>query len=73
MGKVKNLKEHNGYPKELRPTDTREDLEAEIKRLRNELQQIREIVSTLFQIVIEDYEEDMETSPEAKEGFSIYT
>ncbi|MCK4443972.1 MAG: hypothetical protein KAW09_05480 [Thermoplasmata archaeon] len=72
MGKVKNLKGHNGYP-ELRPTDTREDLEAEIKRLRNELQQIREIVSTLFQIVIEDYEEDMETSPEAKEGFSIYT
>lgn len=53
-------------------TDTREDLEAEIQRLRNELQQIREIVSTLFQMVIEEYEEDMEISPEGKEGFSIY-
>ncbi len=53
-------------------TDTREDLEAEIQRLRNELQQIREIVSTLFQMVIEEYEEDTEISPEGKEGFSIY-
>ena len=53
-------------------TDTKEDMEAEIKRLRNELQQIREIVSTLFQMVIEEYEEDMEISPEGKEGFSIY-
>lgn len=53
-------------------TDTKEDMEAEIKRLRNELQQIREIVSTLFQMVIEEYEEDMEISHEGKEGFSIY-
>ncbi len=72
MGKVKNLERHSGFPKELRATDTREDLEAEIKRLRSELQQIREIVSTLFQMVIEDYEEDIDISPEGKEGFSIY-
>jgi hypothetical protein len=56
----------------LRRTESKEDLQAEIQKLRNELQQIREIVSTLFQMVVEEYDEDIEISPEGKEGFSIY-
>lgn len=72
MGKVKNLEGHSGNPKELRRTDTKEDLLAEIQKLRTELQQIREIVSTLFQMVVEEYDEEIESSAEGKEGFSIY-
>ena len=45
---------------------------AEIQRLKTELKQIREIVSTLFQMVVEEYEEDLEVGPDSKEDFSIY-
>ena len=72
MGKVKNPKSHSGNPKELRRTDSKEDLLAEIQKLRIELQQIREIVSTLFQMVVEEYDEELDFSPEGREGFSIY-
>ena len=44
----------------------------EIQRLKTELRQIREIVSTLFQMVVEEYEEDIEVGPESREDFSIY-
>ncbi|MCK5290552.1 MAG: hypothetical protein KAR39_00865 [Thermoplasmata archaeon] len=56
----------------MRRTDTKEDLLAEIQKLRTELQQIREIVSTLFQMVVEEYDEELDFSPEGREGFSIY-
>lgn len=53
-------------------TDSKEDLLAEIQRLKTELRQIREIVNTLFQMVIEEYEEDLDIGPDSKEDFSIY-
>lgn len=52
--------------------DTKEVL-AEIRRLRVELQEIRDIVNTLFSIVVEaDLGDDFEDFKEPKTDLSIY-
>lgn len=48
-----------------------EEVLQELHRLRNEIQQLREIVSALFNAVFEDNEEEWETVPE-KDEFNLY-
>ncbi|HKZ99754.1 MAG TPA: hypothetical protein VJ326_09235 [Thermoplasmata archaeon] len=43
----------------------------ELTRLRSEIQQLREIVSALFNAVFEENEEEWETVPE-KDEFNLY-
>ncbi|HKZ88881.1 MAG TPA: hypothetical protein VJ300_01345 [Thermoplasmata archaeon] len=43
----------------------------ELHRLRSEIQQLREIVSALFNAVFEDAEEDWDAAPE-KDEFNLY-
>lgn len=48
-----------------------EEVLAELHRLRTEIQQLREIVSALFNAVFEDSEEEWDTVPE-KDEFNLY-
>lgn len=48
-----------------------EELLAELSRLRNEIQQLREIVSALFNAVFEDNEGEWESVPD-REDFNLY-
>ncbi len=48
------------------------DLMGEIQRLREEIQQLRDMVSALFSIVFEDSEEGGEPFHEREGDFSIY-
>lgn len=48
-----------------------EDLMKELNRLRTEIQQLREVVSALFNAVFEDNEGDWDTVPE-KDEFNLY-
>ncbi|HKZ23296.1 MAG TPA: hypothetical protein VJ224_02725 [Thermoplasmata archaeon] len=48
-----------------------EDVLKELNRLRTEIQQLREVVSALFNAVFEDNEEDWDTAPE-KDEFNLY-
>lgn len=50
---------------------TNEEVLQEIQRLRGEIQQLREIVSALFNAVFEDSEEQWESTPE-KDEFNLY-
>lgn len=50
---------------------TTEELLAEIQRLRNEIQQLREMVNALFNAVFEDLEEDWDTLPH-REDYNMY-
>ena len=48
-----------------------EELMRELSRLRSEIQQLREVVSALFNAVFEEGEEDWDTVPE-KDEFNLY-
>jgi hypothetical protein len=48
-----------------------EEVLQELTRLRSEIQQLREIVSALFNAVFEENEEEWETVPE-KDEFNLY-
>jgi len=51
---------------------TNEDLLLEIRKLKAELQQIREMVNALFNAVFEDIEEEADAVPNSQEDFNIY-
>jgi predicted AAA+ superfamily ATPase len=48
-----------------------EDVMKELQRLRTEIQQLREVVSALFNAVFEDNEEEWDSVPE-KDEFNLY-
>ncbi len=48
-----------------------DDLMRELARLRTEIQQLREVVSALFNAVFEEGEEDWDAVPE-KDEFNLY-
>ncbi|HEY5605044.1 MAG TPA: hypothetical protein VIL45_00820 [Thermoplasmata archaeon] len=48
-----------------------DDVLKELQRLRTEIQQLREVVSALFNAVFEDADEDWDTVPE-KDEFNLY-
>ncbi len=48
-----------------------EDVMRELQRLRGEIQQLREVVSALFNAVFEETDEDWDTVPE-KDEFNLY-
>jgi len=48
-----------------------EDVLKELHRLRTEIQQLREVVSALFNAVFEDQEEEWDTAPD-KDEFNLY-
>jgi hypothetical protein len=48
-----------------------EEVLQEVHRLRSEIQQLREIVSALFNAVFEDAEEEWDTVPD-KDEFNLY-
>lgn len=53
--------------------ETEEKLLLEVQRLREEIAQLREMVSTLFSIVLEDVEEEgPEEFPSREDDFSMY-
>jgi hypothetical protein len=54
---------------------TNEELLSEVKRLREEIAQLREIVSALFNVVFEDVgdEEGGDDLPGRDDDFSLYT
>ena len=47
---------------------TNEEVFQEIQRLRGEIQQLREIVSALFNAVFEDSEEEIESAPKGDDN-----
>lgn len=51
---------------------TNEDLHREVRRLRTEIQQLREIVNALFNAVFEDSEEDLDRAPHGDENSQMY-
>ncbi len=51
--------------------ETNEELLEEIRRLRAELEQIRQVVNTLFNMVIEEFEEE-EPMPDRMDDFTLY-
>lgn len=52
-------------------TPSNEDVMRELQRLRTELQQLREIVNALFNVVFEESDEGREPAPE-KDDFNLY-
>ena len=48
-----------------------DELMRELARLRTEIQQLREVVSALFNAVFEESDEDWDTVPE-KDEFNLY-
>ncbi len=48
-----------------------DDVLKELQRLRTEIQQLREVVSALFNAVFEEADEDWDTVPE-KDEFNLY-
>lgn len=48
-----------------------DDVMKELHRLRTEIQQLREVVSALFNAVFEDQDEDWESVPD-KDEFNLY-
>jgi hypothetical protein len=48
-----------------------DDVMRELARLRTEIQQLREVVSALFNAVFEEGDEDWDTVPE-KDEFNLY-
>jgi len=58
-------------PKKLPMSPSNEELMRELSRLRSEIQQLREVVSALFNAVFEEGEEDWDTVPE-KDEFNLY-
>ena len=57
--------------KRLPMPPSNEDLMQELTRLRTEIQQLREVVSALFNAVFEEGDEDWDTVPE-KDEFNLY-
>ena len=51
---------------------TNEDLHSEVRRLRTEIQQLREIVNALFSAVFEDPDEEFDTTPRGDENNQMY-
>ena len=45
-----------------------EELHQEVRRLRSEIQQLREIVNALFNAVFEDAEEEWESAPNREDS-----
>ena len=69
----KKHKNPRRYAKDVRnrmPQST-EELLAEIRRLRNEIQQLREMVNALFNAVFEEYDEEWDSLPR-REDFNAY-
>jgi len=50
------------------PRDSREELHQEVRRLRTEIQQLREIVNALFNAVFEDSEEEWDAAPKGDDN-----
>ncbi len=61
----------NSSPKTLPMPPSNEELMRELSRLRSEIQQLREVVSALFNAVFEEGDEDWDTVPE-KDEFNLY-
>jgi len=57
--------------KRLPVLPSNEELMRELTRLRTEIQQLREVVSALFNAVFEEGDEDWDTVPE-KDEFNLY-
>jgi len=66
----KNLPCDSTVPR-LRMAQSNEEVMRELARLRTEIQQLREVVSALFNAVFEEGDEDWETVPE-KDEFNLY-
>ena len=49
-----------------------EELQAEVRRLRTEIQQLREIVNALFNAVFEDSEEEWDSLPRSDDNSQMY-
>ena len=49
------------------PKGSSEELHQEVRRLRTEIQQLREIVNALFNAVFEDSDEEFDSSPKGDE------
>ena len=49
-----------------------EDVMRELERLRTEIQQLREVVSALFNAVFEESDGDWDTVPEKDHEFNLY-
>ncbi len=54
------------------PRDSSDDLHKEVRRLRTEIQQLREIVNALFNAVFEDSEEEVEGASKGDDNSSMY-
>jgi len=52
--------------------ETNEELLQEVRRLRTEIQQLREVVNALFNAVFEESDEDWESAPERDDQFRLY-
>ena len=50
------------------PKDSGEELHHEVRRLRTEIQQLREIVNALFNAVFEDSEEEFDAAPKGDDN-----
>lgn len=67
MNPTRNIAyEHSGM------AQTNEELIAEVQRLRGEIQQLREIVNALFNVVFEDTGEEWEGLPHRHDEFERY-
>jgi len=51
---------------------TNDDLHREVRRLRTEIQQLKEIVNALFNAVFEDPEGEFEGTPRGDENSQMY-
>jgi len=50
------------------PRDSGEELHREVRRLRTEIQQLREIVNALFNAVFEDSDEEFDSTPKGDDN-----
>ena len=49
-----------------------EEILDEVRRLRGEIQQLREVVNALFNVVFEENEEEADPVPHRHDDFSLY-
>ncbi|HLB68260.1 MAG TPA: hypothetical protein VJN63_07335 [Thermoplasmata archaeon] len=52
--------------------ESSEELMQEVRRLRTEIQQLREVVNALFNAVFEDSDEEWESAPDRDDQFRLY-
>lgn len=62
----------HGSGNQVGMVQTNEDLLSEVKRLRGEIQQLREVVNALFNAVFEENEEEGDPVPHRHDDFSLY-